>query len=135
MFQAATYQKDNWRSAAAYVQQHEQPGDAVLLRSLHIKFAFDYYYEGQADTIPVTMNIEEFEIDPLVVGKKRAWLILPYTRRPTHYPMQPLTDESVWDLETSELPFLRRWFFDHKANIMDSQRFLGVQVWLIDLGS
>jgi uncharacterized membrane protein len=135
MFQAAAYQKDNWRSAAAYVGQHEQPGDAILLRSLHIKFAFDYYYEGQADTLPVTMNIEEFEIDPLVVGKKRAWLIFPYTRRPTHYPMQPLTAEDVWNLETSELPFLRRWFFDHKANIIDSQRFLGVQVWLIDLGS
>jgi uncharacterized membrane protein len=134
-FQSAAYQKDNWRGAAAYVARHEQPGDVVLLRSLHIKFAFDYYYNGQADTRPVTVNLEEYEIAPLVMGAKRAWLIFHYTRRPTHYPMQPLTGENVWDLETSELPFLRRWFFDHESNIVDSQRFLGVQVWLIKPGS
>ena len=135
IFQSTAYQKDDWRSAAAYVTRQEQLGDAVLLRSLHIKFAFDYYYRGQADTIPVTVNIEEFEIDPLVAGSKRVWLIFPYTRRPTHYPMQPLTDENVWALETSKLPFLRRWFSENESNIIDSQRFLGIQVWLIKLDS
>lgn len=134
-FQGTAYQKDDWRGAATYVTEHEQHGDVVLLRSLHIKFAFDYYYHGQASPVPVTVNTEEFEIDPLIAGKKRAWLVFPYTRRPTHYPMQPLTDENVWDLETSELPFLRRWFFENESKIIDSRHFLGVQLWLIKLGS
>jgi 4-amino-4-deoxy-L-arabinose transferase-like glycosyltransferase len=133
MAQSPAYQKDDWRGAAAYVSAHLQPDDAVLLRSLHIKFAFDYYYTGLSELLPVTVNLEEYEIDPLVAGAKRAWLVFPYTRRPTHYPMQPPTAASVWNLDTAKLPLLRRWFAAHKSAIIDNQRFLGVQIWLIDL--
>ncbi len=130
---SATYQKDDWRAAAAYVSQHQQPGDAVLLRSLHIKFAFNYYYTGQSEPVPVTVNLEEYDPNRLLGAAHRAWLIFPYTRRPTHYPMQPLTDESVWKLDTSELPLLRDWFNQHQLDIIDDRRFLGIQVWLIKL--
>jgi hypothetical protein len=134
-WQSAAYQKDDWRQVAAYVSQHQQPGDSVLLRSLHIKFAFAYYYPGPAEPIPVTINLEQYDPATLAGSAPRAWLIFPYTRRPTHYPMQPLTDENVWTLDTTELPLLRRWFKQHESGIIDSQRFLGVQVWLINLQS
>lgn len=135
VLQSMAYQKDNWRETAAYVTNHQQRGDIVLLRSLHIKFAFDYYYQGHAETVPVSVNLKEFDIDSLVDGASRVWLIFPYTRKPTHYPMQPLTDESVWDLELDQPILLKRWFIAHEANILDNQRFLGVQVWLINLKS
>lgn len=133
MLQSAAYQKDDWRAAAAYVSQHQQPGDAVLLRSLHIKFAFNYYYTGQAEPVPVTVNLEEYDPNQLLGSATRAWLIFPYTRRPTHYPMQPPTDENVWKLDTAELPLLRNWFNQHQLDIIDDQRFLGIQIWLIKL--
>lgn len=133
-FQSLTYQKDDWRRAAGYVAAHQQPQDVVLLRSLHIKFAFDYYH-GRTDSIPATINLEERDIDELVQGASRVWLVFPYTRRPTHYPMQPLTERSVWELEISEPRLLKQWFTENESNIIDNQRFLGVQVWLIDLKS
>ncbi len=133
MKQSPAYLKDDWRDAAAYITQHLQPDDAILLRSLHIKFAFDYYYDGPVDSTPVTVNLEEYPIEPLTAGAKRAWLVFPYTRRPTHYPMQPLTETSVWQLDTVPLPFLRAWFAAHELDIINTQRFLGIQIWLIKL--
>jgi mannosyltransferase len=135
MFMLPTYQKDQWRLAADYIAHHEQPADVVLLRSLHIKYAFDYYYEGRAESVPATVNLTEYNVEELTSGAARAWLVFPYTRRPTHYPMQPLTDESVWDLEQDEPARLKAWFEAHQANIVDSQRFLGIQLWLVDLKS
>lgn len=127
-----TYQKDDWRGAASYVATHQQPQDVILLRSLHIKFVFDYYH-GRTDSIPATINLEERDVDELTQGALRAWLVYPYTRRPTHYPMQPLTDESVWELDLGVPRLLKQWFAENESNIIDNRRFLGVQVWLIDL--
>ena len=85
-----TYFKDNWRGVASYVNQNEQPADVILLYTAHIKFAFDYYYQGQAPQKPISLNLDRYPIDPLTSGHQRAWVVYPYTRRPTHYPMQPL---------------------------------------------
>ena len=80
------FQKDNWRGVASYISQNEQPQDVILLYTTHIKFAFDYYYQGYAPSKPLSLNLESFKIESLTAGHRRVWVVYPYTRRPTHYP-------------------------------------------------
>ncbi|MBN1221447.1 MAG: glycosyltransferase family 39 protein [Anaerolineae bacterium] len=127
------FQKDDWRAAAGYVAQHEQPHDVVLLYTTHIKFPFDYYYRGHAPTKPISLNLEQFPIDPLTAGHQRAWVVYPYTRRPTHYPMQPLIPNGYWTDDPNRNPNLVQWLAANVNHIIDDQHFRGMQLWLVDL--
>ena len=125
--------KDDWRQVAGYINQKEQAEDAILLYSTHIKFVFDYYYQGTATPTPISLNLENFAIDPLVDGHQRAWVVYPYTRRPTHYPLQPLLSNGYWQDDPNRNPELVTWLEQHQADIVDYQHFRGVEVWLVDL--
>ncbi len=125
--------KDDWRQVAGYISQQQRAEDAVLLYSTHIKFVFDYYYEGTSTPTPISLNLQNFAIDPLVDGHQRAWLVYPYTRRPTHYPMQPLLPDGYWQDDPDRNPELVAWLEQHQANIVDYQHFRGVEVWLVNL--
>ncbi len=125
--------KDDWRGTAAYIAQHEQPDDVVLLYTTHIKFVFDYYYQGTAAQEPLSLNLEQYPIQPLTAGHERAWVVYPYTRRPTHYPMQPLQPAGYWSTDPKRNPRLVRWFETHADNIVDYQHFRGIELWLVDL--
>jgi hypothetical protein len=129
----AAFQKDNWRAAAAYVATHEQPGDVILLYTTHIKFAFDYYYRGDAPLKPISLNLEQFPIESLTAEHGRGWVVYPYTRRPTHYPMQPLLPNGFWANDPARNPRLVEWFNAHADKIVDRQHFRGIQTWLVDL--
>jgi hypothetical protein len=125
------FQKDNWRGAATYIERNEQPEDIVLLYTAHIKIPFDYYYHGYSPTEPLSLNLERFPIEPLVAGHRRAWVVYPYTRRPTHYPMQPLLPNGYWAEDPDRNPELVRWLETHADDITDYQHFRGIQVWLV----
>ncbi len=127
------FQKDNWRGAASYVMQNEQPGDAILLYTTHIKFSFSYYYQGNAPQKPISLNLDNFPIEPLTEGHRRAWVVYPYTRRPTHYPMQPLMPDGYWDDDPARNPLLVEWLQARADNVLDYRHFRGVEIWLIDL--
>ena len=129
------FQKDDWRNAAAYVSQNEQSGDVILLYTTHIKFAFDYYYQGNIPRKPLSLNLEQFALEPLVKDYQRAWVVYPYTRRPTHYPMQPLMPNGYWDDDPDRNPHLVKWLEAHTDNIVDYQHFRGIQMWLVDLSA
>lgn len=127
------FQKDDWRGVAAYVTHRARPDDVVLLYTTHIKLPFDYYYRGAAPQKPISLNLEYYPIEPLTAGHQRAWVVYPYTRRPTHYPMQPLIPGGYWDNDPDRNPQLVRWLEDRVTQIINYQHFRGVQVWLVDL--
>ena len=127
--------RDDWRGTAAYVVQNEQPGDVVLLYTTHIGLSFGYYYQGDAPLKPISFNLEQFAIGPLVKDHQRAWVVYPYTRRPTHYPMQPLMPNGYWDDDPDRNPRLVKWLEAHTDNIIDYQHFRGIQMWLVDLSA
>jgi hypothetical protein len=127
------FEKDDWRGAASYIAREEGPGDVILLYTTHVKFPFGYYYQGHAPQKPISLNLENFPIEPLTEGYSRAWVVYPYTRRPTHYPMQPLMPDGYWADDPMRNPLLAQWFEAHSDNFVDYQHFGGIQVWLVDL--
>jgi 4-amino-4-deoxy-L-arabinose transferase-like glycosyltransferase len=83
------YRKEDNRDLTAYVEQHFQPGDVVIL--MMDPFSFPYYSHG---TIPATQlqpgsNIQGAadSLNTILAGHKRAWLILwnPDWADPTGY--------------------------------------------------
>ena len=129
------FHKDDWRRTATYIGQNEQSDDVVLLYSTHIKFAFDYYFDSQIPQKPISLNLDNYPIEPLTEGHNRAWIVYPYTRRPTHYPMQPLLPDGYWADDPDRNPILDQWLADHQSNVVDYQHFRGIQVWLVELAS
>jgi uncharacterized membrane protein len=127
------FSKDNWRGAASYVSQNELPADVVLLYTAHSKLPFDYYYRGLAPQKPISYNQDRFPIDSLTAGYQRAWVVYPYTRRPTHYPMQPLITAGYWADDPTRDPYLVDWLAAHTPNVVDYRHFRGVELWLVDL--
>jgi len=127
--------KDDWRGAVAYLTAQEQPEDVILLYSTHIQFPFGYYYAGQLPQKPISLNLENYPLAPLVAGHGRAWLLYPYTRRPTHYPMQPLRPQGYWADDPERNPLLVTWLAAQADNIIDYQHFRGIELWLVDLSA
>jgi len=126
-----TFLKDNWRDAAQFISDHQQPDDIILLRSPHIQLPFGYYYHGPAEQKLASFNQKMYDVEALVDPHRQTWVIMPYTRRPTHYPMQPDTDESVWMLDESSRN-LQIFVESNQDQILETKRFLGIQIWLID---
>jgi hypothetical protein len=128
-----TFQKDHWREVAAFIDRYEQPGDVILLYSTHLRFPFDYYYHGDSPEEPISLNLNRYSIESLVAGRRQAWVIYPYTRRPTHYPRQPLLANGYWADDPDRNPLLVNWLDTHSSNVVDYRHFLGIQLWLVDL--
>ena len=127
------FHKDNWRAVAQYIAAYERPDDIILLRSPHIQLPFSYYYRGLVTPKLTSFNAESYPIETLVEPNRRVWVVMPYTRRPTHYPMQPLTEASVWQLDP-DARNLQTYVEANQRRILETQRFLGVQIWLIGPG-
>ena len=128
------FHKDNWRGTVAYISGNEESDDVILLYTAHIKFPFDYYYLGDIPTKPLSLNQELYPIEPLTDGHRRVWIVYPYTRRPTHYPMQPLLPDGFWHDDPDRNPYLVNWLESHTDDIIDYQHFRGVELWLVDQG-
>ncbi|TAK36663.1 MAG: hypothetical protein EPO21_01995 [Chloroflexota bacterium] len=81
------FARDDLRSVAAYIRQHEQAGDTVVVLGGHLAPAFQYYYRGPLALSPVpdkrlptlTRPLGNEVIDDLNAitrGKQRLWLVL-----------------------------------------------------------
>jgi uncharacterized membrane protein len=128
------FQKDDWRAVAAYIDHHQQADEVILLYTTHIKYVFDYYYRGGTSTTPISLNLDNFPLEPLTDGHRRVWIVYPYTRRPTHYPMQPLMPDGFWHNDPERNPYLVDWLETHTDDIIDYEHFRGIELWLVDQG-
>ena len=125
--------KDNWRDTVAYLEQHGQPDDIILIYNSHLQIPFTYHYHGDLPHQPITQMFEYFSIESLTAGHRRAWVLYHYGRRPTHYPMQPLRPNGYWDEDPERNPLLADWLESHADNVVDYRHFRGIQLWLVDL--
>jgi len=75
------------RAVAAYIDTHDEPGDAILLVGGHQAPVFEYYYHGSADVIPLPPDLLpaaqaplDWRVMPRLAGvaatHPRAWLVL-----------------------------------------------------------
>ena len=125
--------RDNWRDLVAYVSQHEQPGDVILLYTPHIELPFNYYYTGQNPHRPISRVLEYLPIEPLTAGQRRAWLIYPYSRHPTHDPKRPIRPAGGWQEDSGRNPLLVDWLARHADHQLDYRHFRGLELWLVEL--
>jgi hypothetical protein len=56
------FELQDWRGAAAYLNEKASPGDLVLIHQWFVQEALDYYYKGSAKQIPV----HEEALDPVL---------------------------------------------------------------------
>lgn len=126
------FQKDDWRGAVDYIHRHEQPGDVILLYTAHIRFPFEYYYHGQNPVKPISVNLAQYPLPPMIEGHSRVWVVYPYTRRPTHYPMQPLMPKGYWAADPDRNPYLVRWLDSRTDRQLDYRHTSGIELWLVD---
>lgn len=71
------YERTDWKSSAAYIQAHVQPGDCILLDAPH-RIAFSFYYPDAPHVLPYEAK------DPLYAGQfpsslsscRRLWLMI-----------------------------------------------------------
>jgi len=128
------FYRDNWRDLVAYVSQHEQPGDVILLYTPHIKLPFDYYYRGDMPREPISQVLEYLPLEPLTTGHQRAWVVYPYSRHPNHDPRRPLRPNGGWQEDADRNPLLVEWFDDRSDDVLDYHHFRGMELWLVTLG-
>ncbi|MEP7356330.1 MAG: glycosyltransferase family 39 protein [Anaerolineales bacterium] len=65
---------EDWRGVTAFVAQHAQQGDRVLLDASWAAQAFDYYYHGSAPYAGV--NPSDLASTPRLAPGQQAWLVL-----------------------------------------------------------
>jgi hypothetical protein len=87
----ATFQKEGWDQAAAYVAEQAEPGDLILFNATWVQIPFDYYYRrydaaGDLHGVPSDL-FDSGRLEPkmtpedlprlreLLDGRRRVWLI------------------------------------------------------------
>jgi mannosyltransferase len=75
--------KSDFRAAAAYVQQHRQPGELIMFHISYVRATFEYYYgdaSPAADGIATDDRTTEADVDATmrerVAGYNVVWLVL-----------------------------------------------------------
>lgn len=120
--------KEDWRSAAAIVEQGELPNDTLLLRDLQTGIPFGYYYRGQAQRQTLSINRDTSAPETLIAGYKRAWFIYRRPFEPTHEVAgaPPFT----WQDEAE--PVVRAWLTAHQAELKQEISLPGVYILLYE---
>jgi mannosyltransferase len=129
-FDAEYYTKEDWRGAAQYIAQHEQPGDVIALRLAASALPFNYYYQGQLERVPIT-NLDTIRpVKDIAAGHQRLWLVRPHYHDSTHLlaKSQPeLTEADETD------PLFLRWVNDHRSDVVEVKELSGLRLTLYKL--
>jgi len=122
--QETTPFKSDFRSAAAYVAAHIQPGDLVIFQMPYIRYTFEYYYRGPtyawAEGLWTNGGLSQADADAALRGQTMGfdavWLIE--------------SESEMWD----QRGLVRRWLEAHgqvdlRAEFMrvDVTRFVGLR--------
>ena len=111
------YAKQDMRSAVAMVNREAAPGDVIIISSIELGGPFIYYFQRQdipyygypPDRGLVNPADLDRDIERLIAGKKRAWLILGRT----------------WSSDPKGLILAQ---FQTQYEVIETQSFQGVQV-------
>ena len=80
--QAATPIKSDFRGAASYVRDHQEPGDLIVFQIPYVRYTFDYYHPQPydwADGLFTNYGMSDADVDAqmraIVAGRKTVWLV------------------------------------------------------------
>jgi 4-amino-4-deoxy-L-arabinose transferase-like glycosyltransferase len=101
--------REDWRTAANYVQAHAGPNDAVVTHVDYMHFAFEHYFDGpQPVFFPFTDRLTEVsQVEPPLLGLlpyDTVWLVQSHTEQfdPDHLVERWLADR--FPLATEQYP-------------------------------
>ncbi len=72
----AVIPKPDWRAANAYITQHQQAGDIVLLEPSYMTIPFDYYNGGHTNQKGKAFGVEPDAMQTILDENERIWLII-----------------------------------------------------------
>jgi len=123
------YAKEDWRGLARYIQQKSQCNDVIFLETLEGTLPFNYYYRGQLERVPMSVNRIIAPLDEITQKYDRIWLVYPYPHDTTHFVAKP----GPLDLYSGESePKIRNWLVAHQRDIVDERDFSGLRLILYD---
>jgi hypothetical protein len=68
--------KPQWRDVNAYIMQHQQENDTVLLEPSYMVIPFDYYNAGQSNQLGLRFGYDPAEMTALLEEHGRIWLVI-----------------------------------------------------------
>jgi mannosyltransferase len=122
--------KEDWRTAATYVQSREQPGDVLVMRDLQNRIPFGYYYRGKLNLQIAQINQDIQSLDDLSQGYRRLWLVYRRPFEPTH----ALAGSQPFSWQKDQEPAIQGWLVSHASGLAQETTFPGVYVLLYRLG-
>ena len=123
------YAKEDWRGLAGYIQQKSQCNDVIFLETLEGTLPFNYYYRGQLERVPMSVNRVISPLDEITQEHDRIWLVYPYPHDTTHFVAKP----GPLDLYSGKIePKIRNWLVAHQRDIVDERDFSGLRLILYD---
>jgi len=123
------FAKEDWRGAAAYVEDHWTAGDALALRQFQYVVPFRYYYRGALEPVAVTLNRQTMSLEDIAADHGRLWLLL----RARHDDPHHLAWSAPFVLDRDEAdPGVRAWIARHSP--AEVATFPGVTVMLFSVG-
>jgi 4-amino-4-deoxy-L-arabinose transferase-like glycosyltransferase len=129
-FDAEYYTKEDWRGAAQYIAQHEQPGDVIALRLAASELPFNYYYQGQLEWVPITQLGITQPVEDISADHQRLWLVRPHHHDSTHLLAKSQPELSEAD-ETD--PLFLRWVNERRSDVVEVKEFSGLRLTLYKL--
>lgn len=110
--------KPDFRAASTYIQSHTQTTPpTVMVQMPYLQYTFDYYYPAEYQLLEglwTNNGRSEAEVaqemSQRVAGVSSLWLVV--------------SEEAMWD----ERRLTRQWL-NENANLVDQQRFIGVEVY------
>jgi len=124
------YAKEDWRGLAGYIQQKSQSNDIIFLETLEGTLPFNYYYRGQLERVPMSVNRIIAPLDEITQEHDRIWLVYPYPHDTTHFVAKP----GPLDLYGGETaPQIRSWLMAHRPDIVEERDFSGLRLILYEL--
>ncbi|RME97176.1 MAG: hypothetical protein D6768_20280 [Chloroflexi bacterium] len=118
------FTKEDWRAAARTVQAAEQPGDALIVRSVQSSIAFGYYYRGVLTPQTGSVNEQTFPPESLIGDSRRVWLVYRRPFRPTH----AFAGSAPFSWRDVDDPVLGPWLNAHRNYLADEITLPGVYV-------
>lgn len=128
------YERESWDDVAAYLHQHEQAGDVLVVEQTITLDLLLHYYGVEAAMARGVLGINPDEPDPLVVmppaaEPQRLWVIyLTHVVDPHRALVLPHSDP----FEPDSSP-VSNWLLAHQDQVVEHLRFNGVQLILLDL--
>lgn len=133
-FYDGSYQRTDWRSAAAYVAEGYRPGDAIVLERDNTEQAFSRYFEAEAQIASrdlqshVMLMTDTPDPDTLDQSAVRLWVVYRNPNEDVHR-MGLMPEFDPFD---SSLTPMGEWLSERQEQVIEQRSYNGVRILLID---